>query len=414
MKDKFSIYLCGFRKGMSAQNCLLLMIEKWRKCLDKNGKAGMLLTDLSKAFDSLVHDLFVAKLHAYGFGYMALKLINSYLTDRLQRVRVNATFSSWREITVGVPQGSILGPQLYNINSNDLFLFLMLEIANYADDNSPFSCNTTIPKVILDLQNEGAILLNWLKNNGQKANADKFHLLLSDPNNTYSVSVENYNIQNSRCEKLLGIKFDNKLNFDEHVSTICSKASQKLHALARVGNYMALEQRKIIMRAFILSQFGYCPLVWMFHSRKLNHRINRIHERALRIVYKDNNSTFKELLDKDNSFTIHEKNVQTLAIELYKVYYGLAPKIMNLVFPVKENVKHARENKFVTRNVKSVSYGTETLAHLGPKVWSIVPNDMKNFSLKIFVKKIRRWKPEKCPCRLCKTYIQDLGFIVVS
>ena len=290
----------------------------------------------------------------------------------------------------------------------------MLDIANYADDNSPFSCNTTIPNVIADLQNESTILLNWLKNNGLKANPDKFHLLLSDPSETYSVNVGNCNVQNSKCETLLGIKIDNKLTFDDHVSTICSKASQKLHCLARIGNYMTLKQRKIIMRAFILSQFGYCPLVWMFHSRKLNNRVNRIHERSLRIVYKDNKSTFEELLDRDDSFTIHEKNVQTLAIELYKVYYGLAPKIMNFVFPIKDNVRYAGENNFSTRNVKSVYQGTETLAHLGPKIWSIVPNDIKKYSLSKFVKKIRKWKPDKCPCRLCKTYIRDLGFAVVT
>ena len=81
MKDKLSIYLCGFRKGMSAQNCLLFMVEKWRKSLDKTGKCGVLLTDLSKAFDCLVHDLLIAKLRAYGFDYLALKLILSYLTD---------------------------------------------------------------------------------------------------------------------------------------------------------------------------------------------------------------------------------------------------------------------------------------------------------------------------------------------
>ena len=80
MKDKLEIYLCGFRKGMSAKNCILFMIERLKKCLDNNGKTGILLTDLSKAFDSLVHDLFIAKLHAYGFDYMALKLINSYLS----------------------------------------------------------------------------------------------------------------------------------------------------------------------------------------------------------------------------------------------------------------------------------------------------------------------------------------------
>ena len=128
------------------------------------------------------------------------------------------------------------------------------------------------------------------------------------------MKIDNFNIFNSKSEKLLGITIDNKLTFDEHVSKLCTKASQKLHALSRVGNYMTQNQRKIIMKTFILSHFSYCPLVWMFHSRKLNNRINSIHERALRIVYRDNESTFDELLFKDESFTIHERNIQTLAI----------------------------------------------------------------------------------------------------
>ena len=91
---------------------------------------------------------------------------------------------------------------------------------------------------------------------------------------------------------------------------------------------MNLKQSKILMKTFILSHFGYCPLVWMLHSRKLNNRINRIHERALRLVYKDNVSSFDELLKMDNSFTIHERNIQSLAIELYKVVNRLSPKII--------------------------------------------------------------------------------------
>ena len=414
MKDKLSIFLCGFRKGMSAQNCLLFMVEKWKKSLDKSGKCGVLLTDLSKAFDCLIHDLLIAKLHAYGFDYLSLKLINSYLTGRLQRVKINASFSSWKDIYSGVPQGSVLGPELFNINSNDLFLFLLLDIANYADDNSPFTTAPTIPGVISKLEQESVTLLNWIRNNGLKANPDKFHLLLSDTNEEFSIKIDNFVLKNSKCQKLLGITLDNKLTFTDHVKSMCTKASQKLHALSRVSNYMTFVQRKSIMNTFILSHFGYCPLVWMFHSRKLNHRINSLHERALRIVYKDDNSSFDELLIQNNSFTIHERNIQFLAIELYKVSYGLSPKIMHLILPVNSDSNYPGENTFMTSNIKTVHWGSETLAHLGPKIWSIVPNEMKKFSLSKFTKKIKMWKPIKCPCRICKTYVHGLGFVTIS
>ena len=168
------------------------------------------------------------------------------------------------------------------------------------------------------------------------------------------------------------------------------------------------------MKSFIFSQFGYCPLVWMFHSRKLNNRINRIHERALRIVYKDEVSSFKELLTKDESFTVHERNIQTLAIELYKAANHLSPKIMDFILPLKTETTYVGENVFKTSNVKTVTWGTETLGHIGPQIWSIVPNDMKTFSLSKFTKKIRKWKTDKCPCRLCKIYVRGLGFVTVS
>ena len=130
----------------------------------------------------------------------------------------------------GFPLTIQLAP-IYNIYTNDIFLFLMLDIANYADDNSPFSCSNTIPSVISQLENDSVILLNWLRNNGLKANPDKFHLLLSIISQEYSIKIDTLDIPNSINEKLLGIIIDNKLTFDEHVSKICSTATQKLHHL---------------------------------------------------------------------------------------------------------------------------------------------------------------------------------------
>ena len=159
MDPKLSIYQCGLRKN-SAQNCILFLLAKWRKCV---GSSRVLLTDLSKAFDCLVHDLLIAKLNAYGFDYSSLKLIYNYLTDRLQRVKVNSSYSSCSKIIYGVPQESILGPLLFNIYLNELFMSYnanisnISNIANYADTSS-FSCSKDIDSVITQLEGDSKIL----------------------------------------------------------------------------------------------------------------------------------------------------------------------------------------------------------------------------------------------------------------
>ena len=111
-----------------------------------------------------------------------------------------------------------------------------------------------------------------------------------------SVKIGNSTIANSTEEKLLGVTLDSKLTFEQHVSNLCQKVSNKLYALSRIAHYMDQAKLRMLMTSFINSQFQYCPLVWMFHSRKLNTKINRLHERALRITYRDQESSFEDLL----------------------------------------------------------------------------------------------------------------------
>ena len=151
-----------------------------------------------------------------------------------------------------------------------------------------------------------------------EVNSGKSHLLMSGTETTHAI-VDGSTIKCSQKEILLGINLDSELKFEDHVNFICKKASQKLYALARIAPFMDLKQRRNIMKAFFEFQFGYCPLIWMFHSRRLNNEINRIHERALRITCKDRSSTFQELVEKDNSVSIHHRNVQMLAIEITKL-----------------------------------------------------------------------------------------------
>ena len=221
-------------------------------------------------------------------------------------------------------------------------------------------------------------------------------------------------LKNSVCEKLLGIQIDNKLNFESHLNGLCKKASSKIHALARISPYLNQYKKKILMNSFFTAQFGYCPLVWMFCSRTINNKINKLHERCLRLIYNDKSSTYQELLTCDRSVTIHQRNLQILALEMFKVLQNLTPEIMNEVFPLKTplNYELRRPREFYTRPIRTVHYGTESIGFLAPKIWEIVPYNIKESSTIIeFKRKIKGWIPPNCPCRLCRTFIPNLGFI---
>ena len=145
---------------------------------------------------------------------------------------------------------------------------------------------------------------------------------------------------------------------------------------------MDLSKRKSLMKAFITSQFNYCPLIWMFNSRELSNRINRIHERALRLVYQDNSLSFAELLEKDNSMAIHQRNLQVLATSIFKLKNGLFPEIMKEVFEIQNPAYNfcAEATHFKTENVKMTHYGIQSVKYLGPKIWDMVLNNIKNCS----------------------------------
>ena len=352
----FSKYLCGFRKGYSAQHCLLYMLEFLKNALDKGFCAGVLLTDLSKAFDCISHDLLIAKLYAYGFSKGSLNLVYNYLCDRIQRTKVGEEFCTWWKVIHGVPQGSILGSLLFNIYINDLFLFSQhFNMANHADDCSPYEFSGSIDEVILKLLSDSQCLMDWDESNYLKPNPDKWHLLFSDKGDDYFIKIGTEDIFNSTDEKILGIYFDNKLNFNIHLKKLCKKASLKLHALARVSNLMSIGQRKLIMNAFIHSQFSYCPLLWMRHSRIIHSLINNIHERALRIVYKDNISSFSLLLERSGSVSIRHRNLQMLAVEIYKAINNLSSPLMTELFQLKVTMYNLRNGSaLVSSNKKAL------------------------------------------------------------
>ena len=188
-------------------------------------------TDLSKAFDCLNHEHLIAQPDADGFENNALNLIYNYLSKLKQRIKIKLSFSSYREIKSGVPQGSILGPLLFNIFLNDIFLFVgKTKVTNYADDNTPYAIESSVEKLLETLENETSILIKWFHWNEMKSNNDKCHLLvLNHEDNLIKIGDEE--IIGSASIKLLGITIDNKLNFNERVTKKMQKGYMHLPEL---------------------------------------------------------------------------------------------------------------------------------------------------------------------------------------
>ena len=228
-QDKFSKLLCGFRKGFSTQTALFRLINKWQQCLDQKGVIGTVLIDLSKAYDCIQHGLLLAKLEAYGFSKHSLKFLRSYLRGRKQRVKILSSFSNWLWVNFGIPQGSILGPLLFNIFINDLFLFIeKSEICNFADDNTLYVCDSSIEKVLNSLQTDLENMNKWFKDNSLVANHSKYQLMfLGVKVNNIVMNIDGKELLSQSEIELLGITIDCKLSFSNHIKQICKSANNK-------------------------------------------------------------------------------------------------------------------------------------------------------------------------------------------
>ena len=283
----------------------------------RKGFSAAALTDLSKPFECICHDLLIAKLNAYELERNALKLVYDYLSNRSQKTKVGSSISTYLDIVSGAPQGSILGPLLFNIDLCDWFFEnYSSDFANFADGTTPYECGHSFNEVINDLQATTEKLFEWFNFNNLRANTSKCHLFVF-PYEPVLLNIRGSTIESSSCEKLLGIFITSNFTFRYNFNRICRKTSQKLHALYRISKYISGEKKSLLFRSFIISQFNYCLIVWMCHGRGLNNKINNLHERALRTFYRDKKSSFETFLKPDKSASIHIKNLQ------YLQYYKL-------------------------------------------------------------------------------------------
>ena len=343
-------------------------------------------------------------------------MFKSYLTNRFQRCKFENHFVNWREIKTGVPQGSILGPLLLNIFINDIFLFVeSSNVCNYADDNTLFAFGKTFDEVTRKLQNDFLILDEWFFNNFLVLNSDKCHFMtVGAPNTIPTFKFKNITIKNSASEKLLCVIIDNKLDFMEHLNTVCKKANLKLHALNKISRFLSPEQHVLIINAYIKSLFNYYPLVWMFWYRGIMQNMNKIHEQSWRLLSKNYKDGFQDFLRSSGDISIHQRCINSLLTEVYKYIHGLSLEIMNDVFSTRESIYNTPQfNVSETRIPTSNRYGLNSTPYKANQLWNLLPENLKSYlSLTLFKNEINSWECFNCSSNVFKSYVPNLGHCV--
>ena len=381
----------GFRPGHSCQTALINIVDKWLEAMDNGNVNIAVLLDLKKAFDVVDHEILLKKLNIYGCNDSTLCFFKSYLSGRTQQVKIGNTKSKKLYVCYGVPQGSILGPLLFILYINDLPLYIKNSASDmYADDTTIHLCGRDLKTLECKMQADLFEIQKWCDNNNMFINCNKTKCMVIGTRQNCNARANdpvlyiNDNIlQNSPCEKLLGVKIDSHLCWGKQVDLVCSKISSRIYLLSKIKKFLNLESRKLYYSGFILPLMDYCCVIWgNCYTENLN-RILKLQKRAARLILDaDPLAPSAPLFQKLGWMRIEDRILYHKCILIFKCLQNNAPSYL------KEKISLVSENNpYQLRNVINGDLKVpmvrnelykKSFSYSGPYIWNNLPNSIRS------------------------------------
>jgi hypothetical protein len=400
--EKYKIlydYQFGFRIKHSTHMALSLFIDKLTHYIENGEHSIGVYLDFSKAFDTIDHDILYMKLHHYGFRSHVLDWIKSYMSNRCQYVSYNGHDSMMQDISCGVPQGSILGPLLFLLYINDLGNICQnLSAFMFADDTSLLGHDTDISVLKAKVNADLMIISSWLNANKLSLNLSKSHFMLFTRKHfnltDINITVNNVCINRVNKVKFLGTIMDDKLNWQEHITYICKKASKCIGILYKLRQYVDVNTAKLLYYTLVYPYLTYCNIVWGNTFKQYLRPLMVIQKKAVRIIV--GNRIFLEHTDPLFSKTkIIKFNLLygfSVSQFMYSFYHGELPAVFDTMFIYNSTVHNYNTRQTGNLHIPKVksNLGKRCLRYSGSIIWNDVVNKINvNCSIYSFKSRLK-------------------------
>ena len=395
--DKYNILAdeqYGFRSKRSTYMALLELTTNLTHALKQKQHTMGIFLDLSKAFDTIDHNILLTKLHHYGIRGTALNWFESYLKNRTQSVYALNSHSSTKDINIGVPQGSVLGPLLFIIYMNDITnTTKLLKLILYADDTNIFLSHPDLNSLYRTMNTELTHITDWFRANKLSLNVSKTNYMLfssKTPNHHNNISIDNNKISQVHTTKFLGITIDDNLTWNHHIDNITTKASHATGTIYRVRHHLPQHILKSLYNTLVLPHFSYCNIIWASNYQTRLTRLNITQKWGIRTITNSSRCTHAlPLFHKLNTLTITDINQLQTALFVHDYIHNKLPPNFNDYFTTNKQI-HTHNTRQSHKFHLPLPTTTAEMHHIlyhGAKLWNELPNHITNIANKLSFKK---------------------------